>query len=190
MGFHPAMTTLEIKTTCSPGYDLPAMQNITLEGVGEKGQQLCKLEALRWAEFGFCMDNPAQLVDAFDCYSALAFGLAEEVHRRRRSLAARYYRYGDISCGFIGIMTIETSPEARGHRYGLKLLRHLKKIHAGMPWYAGLQAAPYRFEADTREFTAMRRRLVAYYSSDQGLGFKQDSPRRSPSLMTTFWDCD
>lgn len=182
--------TLDITTTCEPGYDLPAMQAITLEGSSEDGQVICKLKALRWAEPGFTIEDTAQLVDAFDHYSGFAYGLAKDVHQRRRSLAARYGPFLNFACGFVGIITIETSPEVRGNRYGLELLHHLKALHAGMPWYAGLQAAPYHLEPETREYIALRKRLIGYYGSDRTLGFQQDSPRGSPSLMTAFWDCE
>jgi len=179
---------MDIKAICWPAYDRPAMQTITVVGKADSGQRLCTLSALRWAEACFDITQADNLMSAFDEHSAFAYGLAEDIRKRRRAMMVRYGESEPFVSGFIGIVTIRTEPEAVGNRYGLELIRYLKKMHAGMAWYAGLQAAPYDMEHGSTAYRGMRRRLIAYYASDSILGFKEDAPRSSPGLMTALWD--
>jgi hypothetical protein len=178
---------IDIEAVCWPGYDRPAMQNITVVAKAEDGRLLCTLECLRWAEPCFEITRADNLVAAFDEHSAFAYGLAEDVRKRRRAMTARHGEEPFVS-GFIGIIVIRTEPDAVGNRFGLELIRYLKRMHAGMAWYAGLQAAPYDMEHGSAAYRDMRRRLTAYYASDRSLGFKEDAPRSSPGLMTALWD--
>lgn len=166
------------------------MQHVTIKGKRGDGRVLCTLEGLRWAEACFDITRAEDLVEAFDEHSASAYGLATEIHKRRRAMAARYEVAGSFASGFIGILNIRTAPEAAGKRFGLELIRFLRRMHAGMAWYAGLQAAPYDIENGTVAYRDMQRRLTAYYRSDPTLGFREDAPRSSPGLMTAFWDQD
>jgi hypothetical protein len=179
---------LEITTTCDPGYDRPEMQSISVSARLEEGTQVCTLEALRWAEADFELTDAHYLHNAFDDHSAFAASLSGDICRQRRALAKRHDSRFVIASGFIGIITIKTPPHARGHRYGIRLIQHLKMLHAGMTWYAGLQAAPLETEHETPAYRQMRSRLIAYYRSDATLGFEQVAPRSSPSLLTAFWD--
>ena len=164
------------------------MQTITVVGRSDDGRRLCTLDALRWAEPCFEITYADNLVAAFDEHSAFAYGLAEDVHKRRRAMISRHGDTQPFVSGFIGIITVRTEPEAIGNRHGLQLIRFLKHMHAGMAWFAGLQAAPYDMEHGGAAYRDMRRRLVAYYLSDTELGFQEVAPRSSPGLMTAFWD--
>lgn len=179
---------MDIEAICWPDYDRPAMQTIEVVGKADDGRRLCTLDALRWAEACFDITRADNLVAAFDEHSAFAYGLAEDVRKRRRAIMVRHGESEPFVSGFIGIVTIRTEPETVGNRYGLELIRYLKKMHAGMAWYAALQAAPYDMEHGSTAYRDMRRRLTAYYASDSTLGFKEDAPRSSPGLMTAFWD--
>lgn len=179
---------MDIEATCWPNYDRPAMQTITLVGKAEDGRPLSTLECLRWAEPCFVITRAGNLVAAFDEHSAFAYGLAEDVRKRRRAMIARHGDNELFVSGFIGIIAIRTEPDSAGNRCGLELIRYLKRMHAGMAWYAGLQAAPYDLEHGRSAYRHMRRRLIAYYASDPTLGFKEDAPRSSPGLMTALWD--
>lgn len=179
---------LEIKAVCYPDHDRPAMQNLIVIGELDDGRRICTLEALRWAEVCFDIAQAGNLVSAFDEHSAFAYGLAEDVRKHKRAMIARYRESDCIAQGFIGIVTIRTEPDAVGERLGLELVRFLKKLHAGMVWYAGLQAAPYDLDHGSKAYYDMRRRLIAYYASDSGLGFSEDAPRSSPGFMTALWD--
>ena len=179
---------MNIEAICWPDYGRPAMQTITVVGKSEDGRLLCTLDCLRWAEGCFEITRADNLVAAFDEHSAFAYGLAEDVQKRRRAMIARHGESELFVSGFIGIISIRTEPESAGNRHGLELIRYLKRLHAGMAWYSGLQAAPYDLEHGSTPYRAMRRRLTAYYASDPTLGFKEDAPRSSPGLMTAFWD--
>ena len=164
------------------------MQNIKVVGKADNGQRLCTLEALRWAEIFFDISQATNLVTFFDEHSAFAYGLAEDVRKSRRAMVSRHGKSDAVAAGFIGIITIRTEPEAVGNRHGLELIRFLKKMHAGMAWYVGLQAAPYDMEHGSSAYKDMRGRLIGYYASDVDLGFKEDAPRVAPGLMTAFWN--
>lgn len=179
-----------IEAQCSPNADRPAVQHITIVGRDDDGRAVSTLEALRWAEICFDITRAENLVAAFDEHSGFAYGLAEEVRRRRRSLEVRHGSDGSFASGFIGILDIRTVPDAAGRRFGLQLIDFLRRMHAGMAWYAALQAAPYEMAVGTPAYRAMRRRLVAYYASDGALGFEEDAARTSPGLMTALWDQD
>ena len=179
---------LEITTTCDPGFDRPEMQSISITARLEDGTEVCTLEALRWAQADFELTDAHYLHNAFDDLSAFAASLSGDICRQRRALAKRHDSRLVIASGFIGIITIKTPPDARGHRYGIRLIQHLKLLHAGMTWYAGLQAAPLETEHETAAYRRMRARLIAYYRSDGDLGFEQVAPRLSPSLLTALWD--
>lgn len=178
---------LDFEATCSPDFHLPEMQNIAVRLLAGD-QRVASLHAVRYALAGFSPDRMRQVVRAFDEHTAFAHGLAVEMQRRSRILAKRYEDAFTIGSGFIGVLKIRTAPEYRGHRLGVSLLRHLRSLHAGMVWYAGLQAAPQEIEPDAQGYASLRRRLVAYYASDETLGFREDAPRASPGLMTTLWD--
>lgn len=179
---------MDIKAICYPDYDRPALQSITVIGESGDGRLICTLEAVRWAESCFEIWQADNLLAAFDEHNAFAYGLAEDVRKRKRAMAMRYGEADAFAQGFIGITTIRTEPNAAGNRCGLELINFLKKMHAGMRWYAGLQAAPYDLEHGSAAYRNMRQRLIAYYASDSGVGFKEDVPKLSPGLMTAFWD--
>lgn len=179
---------MDIEAICWPNYDRPAMQTISVVGKAEDGRLLCTLDCLRWAEACFDITRANNLAAAFDEHSAFAYGLAEDIRKRRRAMMNRHGEAEPFVSGFIGIITIRTEPEAAGGRLGLELIRYLKRMHAGMAWYAGLQAAPYDLEHGSAAYRSMRRRLTSYYASDVTLGFEEDAPRSSPGLMTAFWD--
>ena len=181
---------VDIQASCWPALDRPAMQQITIVGRDDQGRDLCTLEALRWAEACFDIAQADHLVAAFDEHSAFAYSLAAEIRKRRRAMASRHDGAGPFASGFVGIIDIRTEPEATGHMLGLELIRFLRRMHAGMAWYAGLQAAPYNMENGTAAYRNMRRRLTTYYASDLTLGFREDAPRSSPGLMTALWDQD
>lgn len=178
---------LEIATICDPGYDRPEMQSISITARLEDGTEVCTLEALRWAQADFELTDAQYLHAAFDDHSAFAASLSADICRQRRALAKRRDSGMVIASGFIGIITIKTPPDARGNRHGVRLIQHLKMLHAGMTWYAGLQAAPLETEHETAAYRRMRARLIAYYRSDGDLGFEQVAPRSSPSLLTALW---
>lgn len=179
---------IDIEATCHPDYDRPRMQKIVVVGKAGDGREVCTLDALRWAEPCFDITEAGNLVAAFDEHSAFAYGLAEEIKKRKRAMKVRYGDFDPFVSGFIGIVTIRTEPDAVGNRHGLELIRYLRSMHAGMAWYAGLQAASYDLEHDSVAYRTMRRRLTSYYASDPTLGFEEDAPRASPGLMTAFWD--
>lgn len=179
---------MDIEAICSPNYDRPAMQAISVVGKAEDGRRLCTLDCLRWAEACFDITRADNLATAFDEHSAFAYGLAEDIRKRRRAMIGRHGEAEPFVSGFLGIITLRTESEAVGNRHGLELIRFLKKMHPGMTWYAGLQAAPYDMEHGSTAYRDMRRRLTAYYASDPALGFKEDAPRSSPGLMTALWD--
>ena len=176
-----------IEAVCHPNWDRPEMQSISISANvwGEDQRLGCSLEALRFAQVDFSLTDLKSVVTAFDEQSSFAFGLATETLRMRRTLMKRYI--GERTCGFIGITTIRTAPWAAGHQLGLKLLNYLRQLHAGMTWYAALQAAPMDLRDDDRAEKAMRRRLIKYYGSDPELGLIEDAPRSSPGLMTALW---
>jgi hypothetical protein len=179
---------LEITTTCDPDYDRPELQKISITACLEDGTEVCTLEALRWAQADFELTDAQYLHTAFDDHSAFAASLSADICRQRRALAKRHDARLVIASGFIGIITIKTPPDARGHRFGVRLIQHLQMLHAGMTWYVGLQAAPLETEHETAAYRQVRARLIAYYRSDTALGFEQVAPRSSPSLMTALWD--
>ena len=179
---------MNIEAICWPNVDRPAMQTIIVAGKADDGRLLCTMDCLRWAEACFEISQADNLVAAFDEHSAFAYGLAEDVRKRRRAMITRHNETEPFVSGFIGITTIRTDPEAAGNRHGLELIRYLRRMHVGMAWYAGLQAAPDDMEHGSTVYRDMRRRLTAYYASDPTLGFKGDAPRLSPGLMTAFWD--
>ncbi len=178
---------LDIEATCSPDFDLPRMQNIDVRATyGDS--EVARLRAVRLAQSGFTPDDMDWVVAAFDEHTAFAYGLAVEMRRSRRALAKQYEETVSFSVGFIGVLKVHVDPTYRGRRIGMLLLRYLRDLHAGMCWYAGLQAAPLEIENGQPGYREARRRLVAYYSSDAEMGFKQAAPRSSPGLMTALWD--
>jgi len=179
---------MDIKAICYPDYDRPALQSITVIGESGDGRLMCTLEAVRWAETCFEIWQADNLVAAFDEHTAFAYGLAEDVRKCKRAMATRYGEADVFAQGFVGIITIRTEPNAAGNRCGLELIHFLKRMHAGMRWYVGLQAAPFDLEHESVVCRDLGRRLVAYYASDNGLGFEEDAPKLSPGLMTAFWD--
>ena len=176
-----------IEALCHPNYDRSEMQSISISANvwGEEKRLGCSLEALRFAQADFSLSDLESVVAAFDEQCSFAFGLATETLRMRRTLMKRYI--GERTCGFIGITTIRTAPWAAGHHLGLKVLNYLRQLHAGMAWYAALQAAPMDLRDDDRAEAAMRRRLIKYYGSGSELGLVEDAPRTSPGLMTALW---
>jgi hypothetical protein len=96
---------LDIEASCWPEQDRPAMQHVTIKGKRGDGRVLCTLEGLRWAEACFDITRAEDLVEAFDEHSASAYGLAMEIHKRRRAMAARYEVAGSFASGFIGFST-------------------------------------------------------------------------------------
>ena len=176
-----------IEAVCHPNYGRPEMQSISISANvwGEDQRLGCSLEALRFAQVDFSLTDLESVVTAFDEQCSFAFGLATETLRMRRTLMKRYI--GERTCGFIGITSIRTAPWAAGHQLGLKVLNYLRQLHAGMAWYAALQAAPMDLRDDGRAETAMRRRLIKYYGSGSVLGLIEDAPRASPGLMTALW---
>ncbi|MGA1810610.1 hypothetical protein VHN57_00640 [Sphingobium sp. WW5] len=178
----------DIEAICVPEYDWPTMQNITVVGKAGNGERLCTLKALRWAEPCFDMSQADDLATSFEEHSGFAYDLADYLQKSRRAMVSRHGKPDAVTAGFIGILTIRTEPAAVGNRLGLELIRFLKSLHAGMAWYAGLQAAPYDMERGSSAYKDMRRRLIGYYGSDVDLGFKEDAPRVAPGLMTAFWN--
>lgn len=177
---------MDLVAECYPDIDRPPMQAITIRARAEDdGRILCTLEALRYAQSWFHPSEMNEVVRAFDEHSAYAYGLAEEIALRRRVLADRYEEVD--ADGFIGITEIKTPLEERGKRLGVCLLEHLRRLHAGMTWFAALQAAPLELTPSTPAHRALRKRLVRYYGSVKELGFQEVS-RASPGLMMALWE--
>lgn len=181
---------LEVEAICRPHFHYSEMQTIELSARDNEGHVVSRLSAARFAQGCFHPDDATDLVDAFDDYSASAYGLAVQVKRSRRWLAERYADAEPFACGFLGIAGIETEEAARGHRIGLELIRFLQRMHCGMAWYVGLRAFPQEQKHGSPPYRHMQRRLVGYYASDPGLGFREDAPRGSPGLMTAYWNAE
>jgi hypothetical protein len=178
---------MEIEAVCHPGVDRREMQTIRI--TARRGNHaLCTLDALRLADVGFTPGDMHLVVAAFDEHSAYSFGLAKDMMACATVLRKRYQEDVLPACGFIAITTIRTHAEARGNRHAPRLLRYLQDMHAGMTWYACLQAAPLDLAHGGEKYVAMRRRLVNYYASDRGLGFDEVAPRAAPGLMLARWE--
>jgi GNAT superfamily N-acetyltransferase len=174
----------EIRTTSWPDPDRPQVQIITVE-VLRNDAIVGRLEAIRFAVLAYDPDEDAHhAAVAFDEHSACSAGLGQEVHRRRKAIAAR--SGWEISCGLLGILDVQVEPEARGAGMSIRLVHHLRRLHAGMTWHVALEAVPLELkEGPDSSFRAMRSRLIRHYAR---MGFATPSPRASPSLMIAVWD--
>jgi hypothetical protein len=178
---------LDFESRCNPNYEYPSLQSITVSGRSENGAIVCSLEALRLADAAFEIKNPRVIVDAFDRHTSIAHNFALELVRQRRALGRLFGDRGVFASGLIGVLSIDTSTNARGHRNGLKLLNQLRELHAGMEWFVALQAAPQEDDFKSQSFLDMRRRLINYYASDKKIRLAEVSPKASPGLMVGLW---
>ena len=181
---------MEIEAVCHPGVDRRELQTIRITARIEDHEPLCTLDALRLAHVGFTPGDMSPVVTAFDEHSAYSFGLAKVMRARAAVLRKRYFEDEPRACGFIAVTTIRTHAQAAGNRYALRLLRYLQDMHAGMTWYACLQASPIDLAHGGDEYVTMRRRLIRHYGSDYDLGFDEVAPRAAPGLMLARWECE
>jgi alkylation response protein AidB-like acyl-CoA dehydrogenase len=177
---------LDITAVCYP-WDVPGMQVWELTACIEE-RSIGKLEAIRFTDREFHFDEGTRpFVAAFDTHSLASFRLAEEVHERREDLQERFPPDAFASCGILAILSVRTEADIGGHRLALELIRYLKEIHEGLPWFACLIAAPMDMIAGTAEHRAMQARLIRYYLSDPALGFVEVGTVDDPGLLVAAW---
>lgn len=176
-----------IVAICEPHFHNPRMQSICLTARTNERELVCELKALRLADSWFDIENPKNLVTAFDDHTAVAYNFSQELYKRRRTLKSRYREMDVIASGFIAILSIETCETWRGRKVGLRMLKYLQCLHAGMQWFVGLEAAPQGIEFHDKHYRAQQKRLINYYASDNVLDLREIAPKSSPGLMTALW---
>lgn len=67
----------------------------------------------------------------------------------------------------------------------MELLRHLRELHLGLPWFACLYAAPLDLDEGTARHREMQQRLINYYGSEPELDFAR--ARIGTALMVARW---
>lgn len=176
----------DFRVTCTPDPDIPIVQTFEIEAL-HGGVVIGRLEAIRYARHQFDIAGEARrMLAAFDDQSAYAYGLGKAIHQRRHAINEMLGK--PASCGLLGILEITVEPEARGKGLSLRLMDHLRTLHAGMPWHVALQAVPLEFMEEATPAKALRDmklRLILHY---ERLGFLRPSPRGSPELMLARWN--
>lgn len=90
--------------------------------------------------------------------------------------------------GVIITTSLRVNGYARGQNIGLAMLRHLKRLHLGVPFYYAAMTAALDHGRDDPMRAVATDAINRYYKSCPDLGLRAVAPRAHPHLLTAFWN--
>lgn len=92
------------------------------------------------------------------------------------------------SNGIIMTTDLRVQNYARGQGIGLAMLRQLKRLHIGIPFYYAAITVPLDVEHNDPAWGSAANAINSYYKSCPDLGLRAVAPRKNPHLLTAFWN--